>query len=38
LVPFNSHEWPWRIDPDSGTGPKKMEDVKTGPEKMEDTK
>lgn len=26
-VPFNTHEWPWKIDPNSGTGPVKMEDV-----------
>lgn len=26
-VPFNSHEWPWKIDPNSGTGPVRMEDV-----------
>ncbi len=26
LVPFNSTEWPWRINPASGTGPKQMED------------
>lgn len=26
-VPFNSHEWPWKIDPSSGTGPVSMEDV-----------
>lgn len=25
LVPFNSTEWPWKIDPASGTGPAKME-------------
>jgi hypothetical protein len=28
LVPFNSHEWPWKIDPSSGTGPATMEEVK----------
>jgi hypothetical protein len=28
LVPFNSHEWPWKIDPDSGTGPSTLEEVK----------
>lgn len=27
LVPFNSHEWPWKIDPNSGTGPATMEEV-----------
>jgi hypothetical protein len=25
LVPFNSTEWPWRIDPKSGTGPATLE-------------
>lgn len=28
VVPFNSTEWPWKINPSSGTGPGKMEDVK----------
>ncbi len=27
LVPFNSTEWPWKIDPSSGTGPKSFEDL-----------
>ncbi len=27
LVPYNSHEWPWKIDPKSGTGPATMEEV-----------
>ena len=27
LVPYNSTEWPWKIDPASGTGPGRMEDV-----------
>jgi hypothetical protein len=27
LVPFNSHEWPWKIDPTSGTGPASMDDI-----------
>lgn len=27
LVPYNSHEWPWRIDPKSGTGPATMEEA-----------
>lgn len=27
LVPYDSHEWPWKIDPKSGTGPALMEDV-----------
>jgi hypothetical protein len=26
-VPFNSHEWPWKIDPHSGTGPVSMEEI-----------
>lgn len=26
-VPFNSHEWPWKIDPNSGTGPVSMEEI-----------
>jgi len=25
-VPFNSHEWPWKIDPNSGTGACSMEE------------
>jgi len=25
LVPFNSTEWPWRIGPQSGTGPATLE-------------
>ena len=28
LVPYNSTEWPWKINPASGTGPGKMEDIK----------
>ena len=28
MVPYNSTEWPWKIDPASGTGPARMEDVK----------
>jgi len=28
IVPYNSTEWPWKIDPASGTGPGLMEDVK----------
>jgi hypothetical protein len=28
LVPYNSTEWPWKIDPASGTGPALMEDIK----------
>lgn len=28
LVPYNSHEWPMRTDPKSGSGPALMEDVK----------
>ena len=28
LVPYNSNEWPWKINPASGTGPATMEDVK----------
>lgn len=28
LVPFNSHAWPMRIDPKSGTGPSTMEEIK----------
>jgi len=28
MVPYNSTEWPWKINPTSGTGPTKMEDVK----------
>lgn len=27
-VPFNSHEWPWKIDPDSGTGPSDMDQIR----------
>jgi hypothetical protein len=27
LVPFNSTEWPWKIDPNSGTGPKSFDDL-----------
>jgi hypothetical protein len=27
LVPYNSHEWPWKIDPKSGTGPATMEEI-----------
>lgn len=27
LVPFNSHEWPWKTDPKSGTGPATMEQI-----------
>ena len=27
LVPLNSTEWPWKIDPDSGTGPKSFDDL-----------
>lgn len=27
LVPFNSHEWPWKIDPASGTGPASFDDL-----------
>jgi len=27
MVPFNSTEWPWKINPASGTGPARMEDV-----------
>lgn len=26
-VPFNSNEWPWKIDPNSGTGPVSMEEI-----------
>jgi len=26
-VPFNSDEWPWKIDPSSGTGPSNMDQV-----------
>lgn len=26
-VPFNSHEWPMKIDPKSGTGPATMEEI-----------
>jgi hypothetical protein len=26
-VPFNSHEWPWKIDPNSGTGPVSMDEI-----------
>lgn len=28
LVPYNSNEWPWKINPASGTGPARMEEVK----------
>ena len=27
LVPFNSHQWPWKTDPNSGTGPATMEEI-----------
>ena len=27
LVPFNSHEWPMKIDPNSGTGPATMDEI-----------
>lgn len=27
LVPLNSHAWPWRIDPASGTGPRSFDDL-----------
>lgn len=27
-VPFNSHEWPWKIDPNSGTGPTNMGEIR----------
>lgn len=27
LVPYNSHEWPWKIDPNSGSGPATMEEI-----------
>jgi hypothetical protein len=27
LVPINSTEWPWKIDPKSGTGPKSFDDL-----------
>ena len=27
LVPFNSTEWPWKIDPKSGSGPKSFDDL-----------
>lgn len=26
-VPFDTHEWPWKIDPKSGSGPATMEEV-----------
>lgn len=26
-VPFNSHEWPWKINPQSGTGPANMDEI-----------
>lgn len=26
-VPFDTHEWPWKIDPATGKGPVKMEDI-----------
>jgi len=28
LVPFNSHQWPWRIDPTSGSGAADVENLK----------
>jgi hypothetical protein len=28
LVPYNTSEWPWKIDPGTGSGPALMEDVK----------
>jgi hypothetical protein len=28
LVPFNSTEWPWKVNPSSGTGPASMDEVK----------
>lgn len=27
LVPYDTHEWPWKIDPHSGTGPGLMEEI-----------
>lgn len=27
LVPFNSHQWPMKIDPSSGTGPATLEEI-----------
>jgi hypothetical protein len=27
LVPYNSHEWPWKTDPSSGTGPATMDEI-----------
>jgi hypothetical protein len=27
LVPFNSTEWPWKIDPKTGSGPKSFDDL-----------
>lgn len=27
LVPFNSHEWPWKIDPSKGSGPRSFDDL-----------
>lgn len=27
LVPYNSHGWPWKTDPNSGTGPATMEEI-----------
>jgi hypothetical protein len=29
MVPYNSTEWPWKINPLSGTGPARMEDVRS---------
>lgn len=30
LAPFRSNEWPWKTDPDRGTGPARLEDVAFG--------
>jgi hypothetical protein len=30
LAPFRSDEWPWKTDPDKGTGPARLEDVAFG--------
>jgi hypothetical protein len=30
LAPFRSNEWPWKTDPDKGTGPSRIEDAIAG--------
>ena len=28
LVPFNSHEWPWKTNASKGSGPSSFDDIK----------